>query len=135
MRTFLCVFIFVLCFLSGPAHSADKYVNCSGGNDDNDGSTAGEAWKTIGKAAEEADPGDLVHITNGPCTLGSPVAFDSRLTLSGTNNCRSTESECTVFRGEPSTSPIVIGPGSTSGIDGFRIQGSVVHLKFENFSL
>lgn len=135
MRTFLCVFIFVLCFLSGPAHSADKYVNCSGGNDDNDGSTAGEAWKTIGKAAEKADPGDLVHITNGPCTLGSSVTFGSRLTLSGTNNCRSTASQCTVFRGEPSTSPIVIGPGSTSGIDGFRIQGSVVHLKFENFSL
>ncbi len=51
------------CAFEGHAHAADRYV-APGGSDGSDGAQ-GAPWATLQRAADSAQPGDVVHVADG----------------------------------------------------------------------
>jgi hypothetical protein len=81
VRPLLCCAI-VAVTLAAPARAADYYVQ-NGGNDAADG-LSGNAWATLGHAADVVNPGDTVHVQDGSYqgfylsrsgTPGNPITF------------------------------------------------------------
>jgi hypothetical protein len=73
----------LLALLAAPLHAVDYYVQ-EGGSDGADGLTPATAWATLVHAAEQAGPGDTVHVADGDYqgfylttsgTPGSPIHF------------------------------------------------------------
>lgn len=78
-------FLFVLLFASSFSFSQNYYVDGSSGNDNNSGTSLGQAWQTIQKAFDNATAGSTVYIRGGTYnenvyanvsgTAGNPITF------------------------------------------------------------
>ncbi|MBN1897934.1 MAG: right-handed parallel beta-helix repeat-containing protein [Spirochaetes bacterium] len=64
MRNFLSQIIFFILILNNLSLAENYYVRTNGSNILN-GTSWGQAWKTIGYAASNAGPGDVVTVSNG----------------------------------------------------------------------
>ena len=129
--TFAALSLTLALTVSSSYAATHKYVDCTNGDDDNNGSISSK-WKTIQHAASTISGGDVVHISGGPCEEKN-ITFSASVSGDGTN-CRESESHCTVFKGDPDV-VAVTSPDSSPRPDGFILgnsSGVPSHLKIEN---
>ena len=84
---------------------ATYYVDASNGSDDYNGRTTDTPFRTIGKAADVVQAGDVVHIRGGVYYLGGRLTFDR----SGTSG------NPIIFEAYPGETPIIDGSSASLG--------------------
>jgi len=133
IRSSSLTMIFLLSDSPSAVVAADRFVDCSNGNNDNPGDQPAQAWKTIQKAASTVGSGDVVHVFGGPCKE-SGIEF-RRPQLSGPGDCTVSDLTCTIFCGEDRDTAkacdgnVIIEPPNPCSMpcpDGFTISGQSV---------
>jgi len=87
-KKLVCLVSFILVVFAGVAHGTDYYVDSAGGNDNNPGTSPGEAWQSLDKVnGTVLGPGDGVYLKydsqwdgrlepQGSGASGNPIIID-----------------------------------------------------------
>ena len=109
------MFLGLLMLLSVYAVSASTplYVNCTGGNDSNDGTTWVLAKQTIQEGINVVDSGGTVNVASGECNEN--IVINKSITLQGDGVDSTTIND--------TTNPTILLEADDVTIDGFKIMG------------
>ncbi len=101
--------LIAICLTFMNAFATDYYVSALSGSDSNNGLSTTTAFKTIQKAADKTNPGDVVNVMDGTY---SPVSYNGGTLLNITRS--GTEGHDIVFKAMSGNSPKLFIPGDMS---------------------
>jgi hypothetical protein len=106
--------------IEGGAETAKYYV-ATNGNDSNPGTNIAQPFATLGKAASNAVPGDLVYVRGGTYSVSSKISLKKLASTTQPIRIRA-------YPGEMPVLDFSTEPGGGSGNDGIAISGNYYRL-------